>query len=49
MRPFCSVRVLRIQRLPDPSGVFQPDFLIAIRALVNVHYSIYPKVPPQGR
>jgi hypothetical protein len=38
----------RIQQLPDPSGVFQPDFLIAIRALVNVHHSIYPQLPPQG-
>ncbi len=38
----------RIQRLPDPSGVYQPDFLIAIRALVNVHHSIYPQLPPQG-
>jgi hypothetical protein len=34
--------------LPEPSGVFQPDFLIAIRALVNVHHSIYPQLPPQG-
>ncbi|MBI3682071.1 MAG: hypothetical protein HY235_16940 [Acidobacteria bacterium] len=34
--------------MPDPSGVFQPDFLIAIRALINVHHSIYPKLPPQG-
>jgi hypothetical protein len=34
--------------LPIPSGVFQPDFLIAIRALVNVHHSIYPQLPPQG-
>ena len=34
--------------MPDPSGVFQPDFLIAIRALVNVHHSIYPQLPPQG-
>lgn len=31
-----------------PSGVFQADFLIAIRALVNVHHSIYPRIPPQG-
>jgi hypothetical protein len=37
-----------MQPLPDPSGVFQPDFLIAIRALVNVHHSIYPQLPPQG-
>jgi hypothetical protein len=28
--------------------VFGPDFLIAIRALVNVHHSIYPQLPPQG-
>lgn len=34
--------------MAEPSGVFQPDFLIAIRALINVHHSIYPKVPPQG-
>ncbi len=34
--------------MPQPSGVFQPDFLIAIRALVNVHHSIYPQLPPQG-
>ena len=34
--------------MPESSGVFQPDFLIAIRALINVHHSIYPKVPPQG-
>ena len=34
--------------MPKPSGVFQPDFLIAIRALINVHHSIYPKVLPQG-
>jgi len=34
--------------LPEHSGVFQPDFLIAIRALVNVHHSIYPQLPPQG-
>jgi hypothetical protein len=34
--------------LAEPSGVFQSDFLIAIRALVNVHHSIYPQLPPQG-
>jgi hypothetical protein len=34
--------------LPEPSGIFQPDFLTALRALVNVHHSIYPHVPPQG-
>jgi hypothetical protein len=38
----------KIHRLPTPSGVFQPDFLIAIRALINVHHSIYPQIPPQG-
>jgi hypothetical protein len=27
---------------------FPADFLIAIRALINVHHSIYPRVPPQG-
>ena len=27
---------------------FPADFLIALRALVNVHHSIYPLVPPQG-
>ncbi len=38
----------RIHDLPEPSGIFQADFLTAIRALVNVHHSIYPHVPPQG-
>jgi hypothetical protein len=33
---------------PDPSGIFQADFLTALRALVGVHHSIYPHVPPQG-
>lgn len=33
---------------PDESAVFPKDFLIAIRTLVNVHHSIYPRVPPQG-
>ena len=32
----------------EPSGVFDDGFLIAIRALVNVHHSIYPQIPPQG-
>jgi len=27
---------------------FQKDFLIALRALINVHHSIYPQIPPQG-
>ena len=30
------------------SGVFDEGFLIAIHALVNIHHSIYPTVPPQG-
>jgi Type II site-specific deoxyribonuclease len=30
------------------SKVFADDFLIALRALVNVHHSIYPRIPPQG-
>ena len=34
--------------MPDPSGIFEEGFLIAIKTLVNVHHSIYPHVPPQG-
>lgn len=34
--------------MSDPSGVFEADLLIAIRALVNIHHSIYPQIPPQG-
>ncbi len=30
------------------STLFPQDFLIALRALVNVHHSIYPRIPPQG-
>jgi hypothetical protein len=30
------------------STVFPDDFLIALRAMVNVHHSIYRKIPPQG-
>jgi len=33
---------------PQPTGVFTEGFLIAIHALVNIHHSIYPTVPPQG-
>lgn len=29
-------------------AVFPNSFLIAIQTLVNVHHSIYPKLPPQG-
>jgi len=31
-----------------PSGIFQADFLNALRTFINVHHSIYPHVPPQG-
>ena len=31
-----------------PSGIFTEGFLIAIKAMVGVHHSIYPTVPPQG-
>lgn len=31
-----------------PKTIFDPGFLIAIRALVNIHHSIYPELPPQG-
>ena len=30
------------------STIFPVDFQIALRALVNVHHSIYPRIPPQG-
>jgi type II restriction enzyme len=30
------------------SAIFPVDFQIALRALVNVHHSIYPRIPPQG-
>jgi hypothetical protein len=29
-----------------PSGLFQPDFLIALRGMIAVHHSIYAEVPP---
>jgi type II restriction enzyme len=29
-------------------AVFPSSFLIAVQTLVNVHHSIYPKLPPQG-
>jgi len=34
--------------LPKPSGVFEADFLKALRAHIGVHHSIYARVPPQG-
>ena len=34
--------------MPDPSGIFTEGFLIAIQALIGIHHSIYPTVPPQG-
>lgn len=30
------------------SRIFADDFLIALRALVNIHHSIYERIPPQG-
>jgi hypothetical protein len=30
------------------SQIFPEDFIIALRTLVNVHHSIYARVPPQG-
>jgi len=30
------------------STIFPVDFQIVLRALVNVHHSIYPRIPPQG-
>jgi Type II site-specific deoxyribonuclease len=35
-------------RAMNRSTVFPDDFLIALRALINVHYSIYARIPPQG-
>jgi hypothetical protein len=32
----------------ESSGIFEEGFLIAIKTLVNVHHSIYPRIPPQG-
>lgn len=32
----------------SPSGIFTEAFLIAIKAMIGVHHSIYPDVPPQG-
>ena len=34
--------------MPKPSGIFEDGFLLAIKTLVNVHHSIYPRIPPQG-
>ena len=34
--------------LADPSGIFQADFLTALRALIGTHHSIYSRIPPQG-
>jgi hypothetical protein len=32
----------------DPQTVFPEDFRLALRTLVNVHHSIYRRIPPQG-
>ena len=37
-----------LRTLAAAHPIFGADFLIAIRALVNVHHSIYPTLPPQG-
>ena len=34
--------------MPDPSGVFESDFLTALRVHIGTHHSIYAAVPPQG-
>jgi hypothetical protein len=34
--------------LPDPSGVFEGDFLTALRVHIGTHHSIYASVSPQG-
>lgn len=44
MRSCCD----KIHRLPDPSGVFEVDFLTALRVHIGTHHSIYASVPPQG-
>jgi hypothetical protein len=48
VRPFAfPCRSLRFA--PMATGqVFCADFLVAIRALVNVHHSLYRNLPPQG-
>jgi hypothetical protein len=33
---------------PSASGIFQADFLTALRSFIGVHHSIYLRVPPQG-
>ena len=42
------IQFLAVMGIPPQNVVFPDDFLIAVRALVNVHHSIYPKIPPQG-
>lgn len=34
--------------MPEPSGVFEADFLTALRVHIGTHHSIYARVPPQG-
>ena len=38
----------KMRRLPDPSGIFETDFLTALRVHIGTHHSIYANVPPQG-
>ena len=34
--------------MAESSGIFEDGFLLAIKTLVNIHHSIYPRIPPQG-
>ena len=34
--------------MAESSGIFDESFLIAIKSHVNIHHSIYPRIPPQG-
>jgi hypothetical protein len=32
----------------EPSGIFDPGFLLALEVSIKIHHIIYPAVPPQG-
>ena len=34
--------------MADPSGIFDPGFLVALEVLVKIHHIPYPSLPPQG-
>lgn len=34
--------------MPRPTTLFPVDFLVALRVLINVHHSIYLRIPPYG-